>query len=306
MHIPALKRELLELLEIKGDGVYLDCTGGAGGHAEGVLSKLSTGRLIIVDRDPAAIKNLNERFKNCPNVQIIKGNFKEITSILKGIGIDKVTGLYADFGVSSEQLSTPERGFSFKHGGRIDMRMDQECAESAAEVVNRYSEALLAEIIFKYGEEKFFKRIASRIVARRNLHPFENTLDLAAVVKNAVPKKFHKKDQHPATKTFQALRIHVNEELDAVQSLLRELEGCVQTGGRVAFISFHSLEDRLVKEYLQKYKNPCTCPPDFPICVCGRQPAFRILTKKPITPTDKEVKANPLSRSAKLRVAERI
>jgi 16S rRNA (cytosine1402-N4)-methyltransferase len=306
MHVPVLKKELLELLDIKGDGIYVDCTGGSGGHAEGVASKLSSGSLIIIDRDTDAVERLKERFKNNTNVTVVKGNFKDIAQILKGLGIDRVNGLYADFGVSFEQLSTPERGFSFKYGGRIDMRMDQEGRETAMEVVNRYSEALLGEIIYKYGEEKFFKRIASHITARRNLHPFENTLDLAAVVRQAVPKKFHKKNQHPATKTFQALRIHVNGELDAAEALLREIAGCVEKEGRVAFISFHSLEDRLVKEYLARYKNPCVCPPEFPVCVCGKTPIFKTLTKKPITPSDKEIKTNPLSRSAKLRAAERI
>ncbi|MDR2400362.1 MAG: 16S rRNA (cytosine(1402)-N(4))-methyltransferase RsmH [Deferribacteraceae bacterium] len=306
MHIPVLRRELLELLNIKSGGIYVDCTGGAGGHAEEVLSKLTAGRLIIIERDPDAVERLKERFKGNPNAEVVRGNFKDIGSILKGLGIDKADGLYADFGVSSEQLSAPQRGFSFKLDGRIDMRMDYESGESAVDVVNRYSESQLAEIIYKYGEERFFKRIAYHIVSRRNLHPFENTLDLASVIKQAVPKKFHKQNQHPATKTFQALRIHVNGELEAAESLLREIGKCVEKGGRVAFISFHSLEDRLVKEYLHRYKSPCSCPPEFPICVCGKVPVFKTLTKKPITPSDREIKENPLSRSAKLRAAERI
>jgi 16S rRNA (cytosine1402-N4)-methyltransferase len=306
MHIPVLKKELLELLDVKGSGVYVDCTGGAGGHAEAVVSKLSSGRLIIIDRDSAAVERLKDKFKDASLITVVKGNFKDIKSILKGLGIDKANGLYADFGVSSEQLLSPERGFSFRLDGRIDMRMDQESKQSAMDVVNRYSEAMLREIIYRYGEEKFFKRIASHIAARRNLQPFESTLDLASVIRQAVPKKFQKKNQHPATKTFQALRIHVNGELEAVETLLREIGECIQTGGRVAFISFHSLEDRLVKDYLQSYRNPCVCPPEFPVCVCGKTPLFKTLTKKPVTPSEKEIKANPLSRSAKLRAAERI
>jgi 16S rRNA (cytosine1402-N4)-methyltransferase len=307
MHIPVLKEELTELLNIKSDGVYVDCTGGAGGHAQGVLDRLSAaGRLIVIDRDTDAVEFLRKRFKDDGRASVLKGNFKDIIPILNGVGIDKADGLYADFGVSLEQLSRPERGFSFKYDGKIDMRMDQDSVQSAVDVVNKYSEALLGEIIYKYGEEKFFKRVASRIAARRNLRPFESTVDLASVIKEAVPKKFHKKTQHPATKTFQALRIHVNNELAAVEALLKEIEKCVEKTGRVAFISFHSLEDRLVKEYLQRYQNPCVCPPEFPYCVCGKHPSFKILTKKPITPSEKETGKNPLSRSAKLRAAERI
>jgi 16S rRNA (cytosine1402-N4)-methyltransferase len=203
-------------------------------------------------------------------------------------------------------LATAERGFSFKKDGELDMRMDTTCGESAKDIVNKYSEDLLSEIIYRYGEEKMGGRIARAIVSRRALKPFASTLDLAAVVKAAVPAKFHKPGYHPATQTFQALRIHVNAELEAIESLLRQLPGLVAEGGRAAFISFHSLEDRLVKDSLVRYERPCTCPPEFPVCNCGKKPLFKVLTKKPVAPGEKEIKANPLSRSAKLRAAERI
>lgn len=306
MHIPVLTEELVRVLNIDGAGTYVDCTGGGGSHAAVVRSLLTSGRILVLDRDPEAFARLNERFSGDSQVEVIKENFSKIKDVLAERGITAVDGLYADFGVSSWQLNEPERGFSFKRDGEIDMRMDPLSGESAKDVVNKYSEDLLGEIIYRYGEERFFKRIAQAIIKRRQVKPFVNTLDLANVIKSAVPAKFHKPGFHPATQTFQALRIHVNAELVAIESLLREIEQCVKIGGRVAFISFHSLEDRLVKEYLVRYQNPCTCPPDFPICVCGKVRSFKVLTNKPIIPTEKEIKANPLARSAKLRAAERV
>jgi 16S rRNA (cytosine1402-N4)-methyltransferase len=298
--------ELVQAMNISADGIYIDCTGGGGGHAEAVRQKLTTGKIYVLDRDPDAIERLNQKFAGDPQVVVVQENFRYLPEVVDKLGIGKVNGIYADFGVSSFQLLEGERGFSLRRDGELDMRMNPDDGESAKDVVNNYSEELLGEIIYRYGEEKFFRRVAKAIVTRRNIKQFSNTIDLANVVKGAVPAKFHKVGSHPATKTFQALRIHVNQELVAIESLLRGVEDLVVTGGRVAFISFHSLEDRLVKEYLVRYEKPCTCPPEFPICACGRVPSFNIITRKPIAPTDKEIKDNPLSRSAKLRVGEKI
>lgn len=306
MHIPVLLNELVENLKITAGGTYVDCTGGGGGHAGKVLEQLQTGRLIILDRDPDAVERLNIMFGTDPRVTIVKENFRYASSALEELGVSVVDGLYADFGVSSFQLSEAERGFSFRREGELDMRMDPTTGESAKDVVNTYNEDLLAEIIYRYGEEKFFRRIARQIVQRRGIRHFSTTFDLASVIKNAVPAKYHKPGIHPATQTFQALRIHVNQELVAVETLMREVEALIKPGGRAAFISFHSLEDRLVKTYMAKYASPCECPPDFPVCNCGKVASFKLVTRKPIKPSEKEVKENPLSRSAKMRVAERI
>lgn len=306
MHVPVLYEELISYMNIKPQGVYVDCTGGGGGHAAMVAQRLNGGRLIILDRDPHAVKRLKEKFSDNKNVEVLHGNFKDAAFILKDHGIGKLSGLYADFGVSSFQLDEAERGFSFRFDGILDMRLNPETGESAKDVVNKYSEDQLAEIIYRYGEEKFYKRIARAIVKRRLIKPFSSTLDFAAVVKQAIPAKFHKHGYNPATQTFQALRIHVNEELGAIEMLLRSIPELMKIGGRVAFISFHSLEDRLVKDYLVRYDRPCICPPEFPVCNCGKKQQFKLLTKKPVTASEKELKNNPLSRSAKLRAAERV
>jgi 16S rRNA (cytosine1402-N4)-methyltransferase len=222
------------------------------------------------------------------------------------MGIEKVDGLYADFGMSNWQLTNPERGFSFKSEGVLDMRMDNTRGESARDIVNKYSKELLSEIIYRFGEEKCHKRIADNIVKRRELKPFETTKELAEVVKNSIPSRYRKKSIHPATLTFQALRIHVNSELVSIENLLKIIPEQVKPDGIAAFISFHSLEDRLVKSYFAQYRNPCTGPPNIPKCVCGKTPIFRILTKKPVTPAAAEINRNPLARSAKLRAAQKI
>lgn len=307
MHISVLQHELVELLNVKDDGIYVDCTGGGGGHASLVLSKLSDkGRLIVLDRDIDAVARLKELFESDSRVNVVHSNFVDIDSVLHTLNVEKVDGVYADFGVSSFQLQDGGRGFSFRKDGPLDMRMDVTEGEPVSDIVNNYSESNLSTIIFKYGEEKFAKRIASAVVRRRVVKPFETTSDFAEVVKNAVPKQFHKKGIHPATKTFQAFRIFVNNELDAIFGLMNKIENIINTGGRFAAISFHSLEDRIVKDSLVKYSSPCTCPPEFPVCVCGAKPVFKILTKRPVVPSEKEVTSNPLSRSAKLRGAERL
>jgi 16S rRNA (cytosine1402-N4)-methyltransferase len=306
MHIPVLPQELMSVLNIRAGGTYMDCTGGGGGHAALVASQLTDGRLFILDRDPEAVERLNEYFKNEDRVRIIHANFRDVRDVMIREATGPLDGIYADFGMSSWQVNTASRGFSFKRDGELDMRMDPAIRESARDVVNKYSEALLSEIIYRYGGEKFGGRISRAIVTRRNIKPFVSTLDLATVVKNAMPAKFHKPGYHPATQTFQALRIHVNGELEAIESLLRALPDVVAENGSAAFISFHSLEDKLVKDYFTRYEHPCTCPPEFPVCACGKKQLFKVLTKKPIVPTEKEVKTNPLSRSAKLRAAQRV
>ncbi|HIZ89944.1 MAG TPA: 16S rRNA (cytosine(1402)-N(4))-methyltransferase RsmH [Candidatus Mucispirillum faecigallinarum] len=307
MHISVLYHELIESLNVSANGIYVDCTGGGGGHASLLLEKLSNqGRLIILDRDIDAVKRLNDKFAEDSRVSVVHSNFADIDKALESCNIAKVDGIYADFGVSSFQLQEAERGFSFRKDGPLDMRMDTTCGEPVSEVVNSYSESNLSTIIYKYGEERFSRQIAAAVVKRRAVKPFTTTLDFAEVVKSAIPKKFHKKGINPATKTFQAFRIFVNAELDAVESLMSKISSLLKPNGRFAAISFHSLEDRIVKEWLHHYAAPCTCPDSFPVCVCGKEPEMKIITKKPIVPTEKEVHDNPLSRSAKLRVAERI
>lgn len=307
MHISVLYHELIESLNVSANGIYVDCTGGGGGHASLLLEKLSNqGRLIILDRDIDAVKRLNDKFAEDSRVSVVHSNFADIDKALESCNIAKVDGIYADFGVSSFQLQEAERGFSFRKDGPLDMRMDTTCGEPVSEVVNSYSESNLSTIIYKYGEERFSRQIAAAVIKRRAVKPFTTTLDFAEVVKSAIPKKFHKKGINPATKTFQAFRIFVNAELDAVESLMSKISSLLKPNGRFAAISFHSLEDRIVKEWLHHYAAPCTCPDSFPVCVCGKEPEMKIITKKPIVPTEKEVHDNPLSRSAKLRVAERI
>ena len=307
MHISVLYHELIESLNVSANGIYVDCTGGGGGHASLLLEKLSNqGRLIILDRDIDAVKRLNDKFAEDSRVSVVHSNFADIDKALESCNIAKVDGIYADFGVSSFQLQEAERGFSFRKDGPLDMRMDTTCGEPVSEVVNSYSESNLSTIIYKYGEERFSRQIAAAVVKRRAVKPFTTTLDFAEVVKSAIPKRFHKKGINPATKTFQAFRIFVNAELDAVESLMSKISSLLKPNGRFAAISFHSLEDRIVKEWLHHYAAPCTCPDSFPVCVCGKEPEMKIITKKPIVPTEKEVHDNPLSRSAKLRVAERI
>ena len=307
MHISVLYYELIDNLNVSADGIYVDCTGGGGGHASLLLERLGeNGRLIILDRDIDAVARLQEKFAEDKRVEIVHSNFADIDTALLSRNIEKVDGIYADFGVSSFQLQEAERGFSFRKDGPLDMRMDTTCGEPVSEIINTYSESNLSTIIFKYGEERFSRQIASAVVKRRAVKPFTTTLDFAEVVKGAIPKKFHKKGINPATKTFQAFRIFVNGELDAVETLMSKISSLLKPNGRFAAISFHSLEDRIVKEWLNNYAAPCTCPDSFPVCVCGKEPEMKVITRKPIVPSEKEVIQNPLSRSAKLRVAERI
>ena len=307
MHISVLYYELIDNLNVSADGIFVDCTGGGGGHASLLLERLGeNGRLIILDRDIDAVARLKDKFAEDKRVVVVHSNFADIDSALLSRNIEKVDGIYADFGVSSFQLQEAGRGFSFRKDGPLDMRMDTTCGEPVSEIINTYSESNLSTIIFKYGEERFSRQIASSIVKRRAVKPFTTTVDFAEVIKGAIPKKFHKKGINPATKTFQAFRIFVNGELDAVEVLMSKVSSLLKPNGRFAAISFHSLEDRIVKEWLNHYAAPCICPDSFPVCVCGKEPEMKVITKKPIVPSEKEVAQNPLSRSAKLRVAERI
>ncbi len=307
MHISVLYYELIDSLNISADGIYVDCTGGGGGHAGLLLERLGeNGRLIIFDRDIDAVARLNSKFAEDRRVEVVHSNFADIDTALLSRNIEKVDGIYADFGVSSFQLQEAERGFSFRKDGPLDMRMDTTCGEPVSEIINTYSESNLSTIIYKYGEERFSRQIASAVIKRRAVKPFAATLDFAEVVKGAIPKKFHKKGINPATKTFQAFRIFVNGELDAVETLMSKVSSLLKTNGRFAAVSFHSLEDRIVKEWLNHYAAPCTSPDSFPVCVCGKEPEMKVITRKPIVPSEKEVMHNPLSRSAKLRVGERI
>mgnify|MGYP005810324433 CR=1 FL=1 len=307
-HIPVLTRELLSYLDVKTAGVYLDCTGGAGGHALKILEKLSDeGKLIIIDRDEFAVSRLREVFRNRKNVNICKANFKDVDILLEDIGIAGVDGIYADLGMSSFQVKDPERGFSFKVDGFLDMRMDKSQSLTAYDVINTFSEETLFNIVKKYGQEVFAKRIARVIVRSRSLKKINTTLQLANIIRSVIPKKYANKMLiDPATKTFQAIRIFVNGELESLEELLKKIEKVVNPWGRAVFISFHSLEDRLIKEKFEYFAKDCICPPNIPVCVCNKKKTFKILTKKPVIASQVEKQTNPLSRSAKLRTAERL
>lgn len=307
MHKPVLLNEVLSFLPAKDDGVLLDLTGGFGGHSAAMNEKLKpSAKHIILDRDPESVERLRERFKPCGNVQVFHKNFALFDEVLDELGIEKVDGILADFGVSTMQVRDGARGFSFREDGPLDMRMDNSKGITAADVVNSFSREEISSIIDKYGEDRFAWRIAGAIVNARDEKPFSTTRELADTVFKAVPAKFHKKGFHPATQTFQAVRIYVNGELEEIETMLSKLEDRVQTGGIAAFISFHSLEDRLVKEKFRYFEKECICPTQQIICNCGKTRTFRQLTRKPLIPAEAEIAENPLSRSAKLRAAKRV
>ncbi|ADD68971.1 S-adenosyl-methyltransferase MraW [Denitrovibrio acetiphilus DSM 12809] len=306
-HIPVMIREVLKYLPVDPDGITLDMTGGGGGHSAAMLEKISLkGRLVILDRDLDAVARLKERFKGTPNVTIAHSNFSDFDRVLGELGISSVTSVLADFGVSLYHLKVAERGFSFRSEGPLDMRMNQDDTLSAADVVNSYSRENLSSIIKKYGEENFAWNIAGAIERAREVEKIETTTRLAEIVASAVPRKAQKPGINPATKTFQALRIFVNSELDSIEEMLGKLENYVDEGGRVAFISFHSLEDRIVKDAFREFEKECVCPPELPVCNCSKVRTFRQITRKPLEPREDELEMNPLSRSAKMRVAERV
>lgn len=303
IHKPVLFDEAIDALNIKPQGIYFDGTSGGGGHSGAIASRLTTGRLISVDQDPDAIEILHERLGGYPCVTVVKSNFCMIKQVLSEQGVSGVDGILLDLGVSSHQLDEGERGFSYKKDAPLDMRMSQE-GTSAADLVNNLSEQELSKIIFTYGEEKFAKRIAAAIVRERKNGKIETTLQLAEIVKNAIPAATRREGGNPARRTFQALRIEVNGELDKLSKALDEMVECLNPGGRIAVITFHSLEDRIVKQRFAKWCSGCTCPPDFPICVCGKKPLGQ-LPFKAKAPTEEELEVNPRSRSARLRVFEK-
>ena len=303
-HISVLLEESVESLNIKPDGIYVDCTAGGGGHSAAILSHIGeNGRMILIDQDPDAISVVTKRFEGDKRVTIVHNNFSNFANILSDLGIEKVDGIVADLGVSSHQLDTAERGFSFHHDALLDMRMSQK-GKSAADIVNTYSKNELAAIISRYGEEKFADRVANAIVKAREEEKIETTLRLAEIVSSAIPAKF-RRNGHPARKTFQAIRIEVNGELDVLKNTLPEMFERLNSGGVISVITFHSLEDKIVKDYFRTLKQGCTCPKDFPVCVCGKKPKA-VVKSAGIKATGKELDENNRSRSAKLRTAMKI
>lgn len=302
-HIPVLFNETIDALNVRPDGIYVDCTAGGGGHCAAVAEKLTTGRIIAIDQDPEAIENLNERFKDNGRVTVVHDNFVNIEAILGKLDIDGVDGIMADLGVSSHQLDTDERGFSFHKDAPLDMRMSME-GMSAAELVNTASQQELQRIIYTYGEEKFAPSIARNIVKAREIKPIETTFELVDIIKHSMPMKA-KRDSHPARKTFQALRIEVNGELEKLDKALDSMFEVLNPSGRIAIITFHSLEDRMVKKKFNKFCEGCVCPPEFPVCVCGRKPRGRLPFKSK-APTENEVGENFRAHSARLRAIEKI
>ncbi len=303
-HISVLLNECIERLNINPNGIYVDGTAGGGGHSAEILKKLDCGKLISIDRDPDAITTISERFKNEPNSIIINGCFGEMKKLLNDRGIYQVDGVLLDIGVSSHQLDTDERGFSFHKDAPLDMRMSQS-GTSAEDLVNDLSYEELRDIIYRYGEDKFAPSIAKGIVKAREEERITTTLQLAEIIKNSVPQKV-RREGHPARKTFQALRIEVNGELTQLENGLDEAFEMLSPKGRLAVISFHSLEDRIVKQKMASWCKGCTCPKDFPVCVCGNVPKAKLVNRKPIEATQEELDKNPRSRSAKLRICEKI
>ena len=307
-HTSVLLYECIEALNIRDGYTYVDCTTGGGGQSLEIAKRMGkNSKLICFDRDKDAISAARERLKDFSNqVTFINENFRTLDKVIKDLGITNLGGVLADLGCSSYQFDTPERGFSYMHDAPLDMRMDGDSPLSAYNVVNEYSEADLKKIIYDYGEERFAPRIASAICKQRIIKPIETTHELSGIIKGAIPSATRADGPHPAKRTFQAIRIEVNAELDAIEPLIDSAAHSLVSGGRLAIISFHSLEDRIVKQTYKKHLGGCTCPKDFPICVCGRKPIIREITKKPILPSTEELEINPRSRSAKLRVAEKI
>jgi len=303
-HTPVLLHETMEGLNIRPEGTYIDGTAGGGGHSEEILKRLTTGRLVSIDQDPDAIQTVTERLSGYPGSRIVQRNFSEMDEVARELGITEVEGVLLDIGVSSHQFDTAERGFSYHSDAPLDMRMSQS-GESAADLVNRLTWQELAEIFSRFGEERSSKRIAQAIVKSREEKPIETTLQLADIVRESVPAAVRREPGHPARKVFQALRIATNAELDRLSQGLDAAFGLLAPGGRLAVITFHSLEDRIVKRRMAEWCTGCTCPPDFPVCVCGKEPKARLVNRKPIQATEQEVEENPRSRSAKLRICEK-
>lgn len=306
-HVSVLLDECINALNIKEDGIYVDCTLGGAGHSSEIVKRLSSdGRLIGFDQDKDALKAAGERLKDYKNVTYVHSNFYAIYDVLTDLGIDGVDGILMDLGVSSYQLDNGERGFSYMKDAPLDMRMNRENEFSAYEIVNTYSEEELYRIIKEYGEEKFAKRIASFIVKNREEKNIETTLELVEIIKAAIPAKARREGPHPAKRTFQAIRIEVNKELEIISKTILDGVKKLNKGGRMAIITFHSLEDRIVKNTFKELANPCTCPSEFPVCVCNRKPEVKLISRKPIEASKEELEFNPRSRSAKLRIIEKL
>lgn len=305
-HYSVMLHECIEALNIKPDGIYMDCTLGGGGHSLEIAKRLTTGKLICIDQDICAITAAKARLADyADRILFVKNNFSNIHDILSELGIEKIDGALLDLGVSSYQLDTPERGFSYHTEAPLDMRMNEDAPLSAYDVVNTYSEADLRHIIFDYGEDNNAPKIAGAIVRARSEKPVETTTELVEIIKSVTPKKFLAVGHHPAKKVFQAIRIEVNSELSIIEPTLKAITGHLNAGGRIAVITFHSLEDRAAKRAFADLSKGCTCPPSYPVCVCGNKPKLSLCNKKPILPSEEELAENHRSHSAKLRVAER-
>jgi 16S rRNA (cytosine1402-N4)-methyltransferase len=306
-HRSVLLDECIEGLHIRPEGIYLDGTLGGAGHSSQIAARLTTGRLIGVDRDPVALRAAGERLAPFGDrVTLVHSNFRELDAILDGLGLDKIDGMLFDLGVSSPQLDDGARGFSYMADAPLDMRMNSEDRLTAHEVVNQWSKEELTRILYEYGEERYAPRIAAAIEARRAERPIETTLELVDIIKSAMPAQALREKQHPAKRSFQAIRIAVNDELGAVRQMMDTAMGRLNPGGRLCVITFHSLEDRIVKAAMQQAAKGCTCPPDFPVCVCGKKPTVKLVTRKPIVSGEAELAENPRARSAKLRIAEKL
>ena len=307
-HISVLLEESVNFLDVKPQGVYVDGTLGGGGHASLVCSKLSQGATFVgIDRDMTAINAASKRLEQFGDmVNIVHSNFSEIKTVLKNLGISKIDGAILDLGVSSPQLDTAERGFSYNMDARLDMRMNRDDALSAFEVVNSYSESELSKIIFDYGEERFARQIARAIVTERQKGEIETTFELCDIIKSAVPAKMRFADKHPAKRTFQAIRIEVNNELGILKQAIEDFVDVLNPGGVLSIITFHSLEDRIVKQTFLDLASGCQCPKDFPVCVCGKTPRVKIINKKPVISGEKELENNNRAHSAKLRAVKKI
>ncbi|HCX63669.1 MAG TPA: 16S rRNA (cytosine(1402)-N(4))-methyltransferase [Eubacteriaceae bacterium] len=307
-HESVLLEESIKALAIKEDGVYVDCTLGGGGHSRHICERLSEkGILIGIDQDEYALNKSRKRLSAFAcDIRLVKDNFRNIKSILEQEKIDKVDGILMDLGVSSFQLDDESRGFSYRNSARLDMRMDPQKEKDAHFVINHYTRKELAKVLKEYGEERFAWKIAGKIVDYRAKETIETTGELEQIVKESIPAKFRRTGGHPAKRTFQAIRIEVNDELGVLENTLDDAVDALQSKGRLAIITFHSLEDRIVKNRFKQWADPCTCPPEFPVCNCGKEPIVRLVSKKPILPTQEEQDANPRSKSAKLRIAEKI
>ena len=305
-HKPVLLDECIDALQIKPDGVYVDGTLGRAGHASQILRRLTTGRLIALDRDETALTAARQRLADrLDRVTLVHSNFSRLGAVLDALGVDGVDGMLFDLGVSSPQLDDARRGFSYKQDAPLDMRMDADAPLTARELVNTASYEELRRILYEYGEERCAPQIAKAICAARETKPIETTLELAELIRGAMPAKALREKQHPAKRSFQAIRIAVNDELGELSPMLDAAEAHLKPGGRLAVITFHSLEDRIVKQKLRDFATGCVCPPEFPVCVCGRRPKMKLITRKPIVSGEAELNENPRARSAKLRVAEK-